>query len=49
MKTIDLIRGAMHMADKTTGRLADDMRDAPLTRPTVCCASSRPAHRPEAD
>ena len=34
MKTIDLIRGAMHMADKVTGRLADDMRDAPLTRPT---------------
>ena len=29
MKTIDLIRGAMHMADKVTGRLADDMRDAP--------------------
>jgi DinB superfamily len=34
MKTIDLIRGAMQMADKVTGRLADDMRDAPLMRPT---------------
>jgi hypothetical protein len=34
MKTIDLVRGAMHMADKVTARLADDMRDAPLTRPT---------------
>ncbi|MDB5352030.1 MAG: hypothetical protein JWN86_3277 [Planctomycetota bacterium] len=32
MKTIDLIRGAMHMADAFTGRLADDMRDAPLER-----------------
>lgn len=35
MKTIELIRGAMQMADKVTARLADDMRDAPLTRPTT--------------
>jgi hypothetical protein len=35
MKAIDLIRGAMCMADRTTGRLADDLRDAPLTRPTA--------------
>src|ERR687889_146035 len=34
MKTIDLVRGAMHMADKVTARLADDMRDAPLTTPS---------------
>jgi hypothetical protein len=32
MKTIDLIRGAMCMADQSTARLADDMRDAPLER-----------------
>lgn len=35
MQAIDLIRGALRMTDEGAARLAADMRDAPLTQPTV--------------
>jgi hypothetical protein len=34
MKTIDLIRTAMALCEKSTLSLIEDMRDAPLTQPT---------------
>jgi hypothetical protein len=34
MKAIDLIRWALQVADESTTRLVEDLRDKPLTRPT---------------
>jgi hypothetical protein len=34
MKAIDLVRWAMQLTDEGTARIAEAMRDAPLTRPT---------------
>ncbi len=35
MQAIDLVRWALRTSDALTTRLVEDMRDAPLTRPTV--------------